>query len=156
MRTSWPETWADPVTFRYFAYGSNLWPPRMRSRCPSALVVATAVLDGWRAVYDKPSRDGSAKLNIRPDPVGSVQGVVYRISDKERGVLDAAEPGYQPVIVELDAVPTLTYAFQGEPHPDSPYDWYVDLVVRGARHHDLDWESLAVPASRDTSNRFWV
>ena len=80
------------MTFRYFAYGSNMWTPRMQARCPSARVVKTAVLGGWRAVYDKPSVDGSAKLNIRPDPIGAVSGVVYEVDPLERDLLDRAEP----------------------------------------------------------------
>ena len=79
------------TTFRYFAYGSNLWTPRMVERCPSARVVEVAHLVGWRRVYDKPSIDGSAKLNLRPDPEGLVPGVVYDIEHAERERLDAAE-----------------------------------------------------------------
>lgn len=110
----------------------------MRSRCPSAIVVGTARLDGWVAVYDKPSVDGSAKLNIRPDPHSRVQGVVYEIDDADRAALDAAEPRYTPIQVEIDGLPTLTYTYQGEPHDAPPYDWYVAMVTAGARHHSID------------------
>jgi hypothetical protein len=48
----------------------------MRDRRPSARIVSTAELPGWRAVYDKASVDGSAKLNIRAHATGTVQRVV--------------------------------------------------------------------------------
>ena len=132
------------MTFRYFAYGSNMWAPRMRSRCPSARLIGTAVIWGWMAVYDKPSTDGSAKLNIRPVVAGSVAGVVYEIEDQERGRLDAAEPSYAPI----DTPVGLAYAYEGDPATASPYGWYVALVEAGARSH-----GLVAPSSPATSAR---
>lgn len=125
------------MSFRYFAYGSNLWPPQMRSRCPSAHVIGTAKLEGWSAVYDKPSEDGSAKLNIRLDPDGSVEGVVYEIDDGERQALDAAEPGYAPIEVDVACGSALTYSFGGDAHDTGPYDWYVATVALGAASHGI-------------------
>lgn len=121
------------MTFRYFAYGSNLWEPWLRSRCPSASAVGTARLEGWTGVYDKPSVDGSAKLNIRPDPDGSIEGVVYEINDSERGALDLAEPLYSPILTEHG----LTYTYEAEPSEALPYDWYVAVVAKGASEHGL-------------------
>lgn len=121
------------VTFRYFAYGSNMWPPRMRARCPSARIVGTAVLSGWLVVYDKPSVDGTAKLNIRSQSTGAVPGVVYEISDRERELLDRAEPGYAP----LDTPVGLVYAYDGEAATVLPADWYVAIVGAGAHAHGL-------------------
>lgn len=122
------------MTFRYFAYGSNMWTPRMQSRCPSAQVAGTAVLPGWRAVYDKPSVDGSAKLNIRPDSGAAVSGVVYEIEPRERDLLDRGEPSDRPIATPVG----LTYAYEGEATLEPPFGWYVDLVEAGARSHGLE------------------
>mgnify|MGYP001815030179 CR=1 FL=1 len=122
------------MSFRYFAYGSNMWTPRMRQRCPSARLVGTAALVGWRATYDKPSVDGSAKLNIRPQAGGSAPGVIYEIEDHERAQLDAAEPRYTPIETHLG----LTSAYEGVPATVPPAEWYVDLVEAGARAHGLE------------------
>lgn len=121
------------MAFRYFAYGSNLWAPRMRSRCPTARLIGPAVLDGWVAGYVKPGADGTAKLGIRPRLGGRVAGVVYEIDDRDRAALDAAEEGY-------DAIETshgLTYAYGGVPTSTRPAGWYVSTVERGARSHGL-------------------
>ena len=126
------------VTFRYFAYGSNMHTPRLESRCPSARPVGTAVLSGWQTVYDKPSTDGTAKLNIRPRPGAETRGVVYEIDDHERAALDAAEPRYRPIETPLG----LTYHYEGEPAGVPPADWYVALVEAGAQAHGIDREPM--------------
>lgn len=137
------------MSFRYFAYGSNLWTPQMRSRCPSAVPLGTATVEGWRIAYDKPSTDGSAKLNIRPHPAGMVEGVVYRIDDNERDRLDAAEPRYTPLMVEIGGQPTLTYVYEGEPSAAAPYEWYVDVARLGAATHGIGHGALVVDAPPD-------
>lgn len=139
------------MTFRYFAYGSNMWAPRMRERCPSARVARTAVLTGWVAVYDKPSTDSSAKLNIRPSATRSVAGVVYEIDESERASLDEAEPLYRAVETPVG----LTYVYDGEPTALLPHAWYVRIVEAGARSHGLmapvvQRAPAEDPASRDS------
>jgi hypothetical protein len=95
--------------------------------------VGIATLVGWRTAYDKPSLDGSAKLNIRRDPAGTVSGVVYEIAATDRGHLDAAEAGYRAI----DTAVGLAYAYLGQPATVPPFGWYVDLVEAGARVHGL-------------------
>lgn len=130
------------MAFLYFAYGSNLWPPQMLGRCPSALRIGTARLDGWRTVYDKPSRDGSSKLNIVESPGDSVLGAVYEIDDEERSALDGAEDRYDPlgVTVSTDTGARLgvrTYRWTGVASEALPYDWYLSIAQAGAALHGL-------------------
>lgn len=125
------------MTFLYFAYGSNMWPPQIRSRCPSAQPIDVSRLAGWAPVYDKPSRDGSSKLNITESDSG-VHGVIYEIADDERPALDAAEPGYEPIRVRLESdVEALTYRWAKRGSDVRPYDWYVSTVLAGANRHEL-------------------
>jgi ribosomal protein S18 acetylase RimI-like enzyme len=140
---------AATMSFRYFAYGSNLWVPQMRSRCSSARPVRTAVLEGWDLAYDKPSTDGSAKLNIRPAPGGSVHGVVYELSDDDRPVLDAAEPLYTPIEVTVGDETALTYTYEGGHSDRNPYDWYVSIVRAGADSHGLPTNDHDITADPD-------
>lgn len=109
----------------------------MRSRCPSARPLGVTRLAGWAPVYDKPSRDGSSKLNITEDG-SEVYGVVYEIADEERTALDNAEPGYQPMEVRLESgMEGLTYRWIGTGSATRPYDWYVSTVLSGATRHEL-------------------
>lgn len=130
------------MTFLYFAYGSNLWPPQMCARCASARLIGTGVVHGWRVAYDKPGADGTAKANLRAAPASEVQGVVYEMDTADRHALDLAEPGYTPfdVEVQLDdgrVVDALTYRYEPEGTDARPTDWYVSLVTGGASHHGL-------------------
>ena len=125
------------MTFLYFAYGSNMWLPQIRSRCPSARAIGGAVLVGWEAVYDKPSLDGSAKLNIRAREDSIVNGVLFEIEDSERATLDDAEPRYDPITVEVGGRDVLTYTWTGEAFTKPPYEWYVSMVEAGARSHGV-------------------
>jgi len=146
------------VTFLYFAYGSNLWPPRLYGRCPSAREVGSAVLQGWVPVYSKPSVDGSAKLSIVERKGSRVHGALYEIDEAERSALDQAEPGYRPVVVEVsrrsgELSDVLTYQWMDAPVLRAPYDWYLSMVLMGARYHQLPDEYVAsclvVTAERD-------
>jgi ribosomal protein S18 acetylase RimI-like enzyme len=137
------------VSFAYFAYGSNLWLPQIRSRCPSAQVIGPATLADWALICDKPSADGSSKFNIRPQPGGTVDGLVYDIEDAERESLDAAEPGYTPVHVELEVGWTLAYTYEGEPHRGAAHDWYVATARAGAVAHGLPTAALGVETAPD-------
>ena len=128
------------MTFLYFAYGSNLWPPQMCSRCSSARVVGIGTADGWSLVYDKPGADGTAKANLREASGSAVKGVVYELDEADRSRLDRAEPGYTPFPVEVildggDVVEALTYRFEPEGTDALPVDWYVGIVTAGAAHH---------------------
>lgn len=130
------------MSFLYFAYGSNLWPPRLRARCPSAWSRGEAVLTGWSPIYDKPGADGTAKLNLRESPGFETLGVIYTIDDADRPALDRAEPGY--LAFEVPVVPVgghpvtaLTYRWIPEGTTAAPAGWYVAMVVAGAAHHGL-------------------
>ncbi len=137
------------MSFLYFAYGSNLWVPQMRSRCPSATPTGTAVLGGWSMVCDKPSRDGSAKFNIRRNPGGTVPGVLYEIEDEERHQLDEVEHRYTPIAVDVGGDRALTYTYEGDPHDRPPYDWYLAVALAGAAQHGLPDDHLRCDVEPD-------
>lgn len=150
------------MTRLYCAYGSNLWLPRLLGRCPRARPTGTATLDGWQPVYDKPSIDGSSKLNIRPSEGSTVYGAVYQVDEEQLADLDAAEPRYRRVGLTVMAStprsgrqPVFVYRWTGEPSSERPFDWYVDMVVAGARHHGLppDYIEKHLEAAVMTSSR---
>lgn len=131
------------TTLRYFAYGSNLHPERLRRRTPSAVLVTTSELPGWRLSFEKRGRDGSAKATITPadEPDLSVHGAVYEVAMAEKRRLDRIEglnKGYHEYVLSLpDAGEVWTYrADTGYTYPSLvPFRWYRDLVVLGARYH---------------------
>src|SRR5262245_27641139 len=98
----------------YFAYGSNLSSRRLEERVPGARARGRARLAGYRLVADKPGRDGSAKVNIAPDPAGLVWGALFEVEASDLAHLDRHEGGYERFEVSVDAgagpVGAVTYA----------------------------------------------
>jgi len=138
----------DPEYFLYFAYGSNLHPHRLRERTPSAEVIGQALLSRHQLRFHKLGLDGSAKCDARHtgNPDHRVHGVVYRIEERHRPELDRAESlgtGYDARLVTLhsDAGPLSAWCYhaceQAIVGGLQPFDWYLDYVVAGARHHGL-------------------
>ena len=104
-------------------------------------------MSGWRVVYDKPSLDGSAKLNIRPSEDSAVEGVLFEIDDSDREALDEAEPRYDPISVEVAGGKALSYTWTGNAFTGLPYEWYVSMVNAGAKSHGV--EPLATKVQAD-------
>ena len=70
----------------YFAYGSNMAAQQMQARCPGAVALGPARLDGWRFFVN---RRGTA--SIRPDATHHVHGIVWRIQPQHKATLDHFE-----------------------------------------------------------------
>ena len=75
----------------YLAYGSNLHVAQMKRRCPGAIAVGRAWLEGWKLAF-RGSKTG-AYLTIIPDPDSVVPIGVWKITDADERALDFYE-GY--------------------------------------------------------------
>lgn len=133
---------------KYFAYGSNMFTPRLRERVPSAQVVDVAKLVGYRLRFHKRSRDKSGKCNAlrTDDPQDTVWGVVFEIDPSEKGRLHDAEglgKGYREAIVQMvgsqGQMTAFLYVAEASAIDDSlkPYTWYKQFVIHGAHQHSL-------------------
>lgn len=132
--------------FLYFAYGSNLLSSRLRARTASALVVGRAVLRSHALRWHMASADGSGKCDVVAvdDRDAAVHGVVYRIDQAEKHLLDRAESlgvGYREdrVTVDLGGATTTACVYRALRIDAAavPYDWYHALVLEGAREQAL-------------------
>ena len=132
----------------YLAYGSNLHPMRLTDRIPSAHLVGTSELRGYRMSFHKRSEDGSAKCTLQKtaDSNDIAYAAVYSVSEEEVPILDAIEgvgDGYDrahfDVTVEGASLGIFTY-IASDTHlifDLEPYDWYKRLVLAGARYHNF-------------------
>lgn len=126
----------------YFAYGSNLHPGRLIARLGDLEERGAAVLPDHRLTFDKFGGDTSGKCTIQPSPGHTVHGALYGITADQRAVLDVIEGAryaVRPVRVRaadtvLDAFTYVALAEHTRPGL-APFDWYRELVVRGALHH---------------------
>lgn len=64
---------------RYFAYGSNMNPARVRDRGLHVVHAESAVLDGFHLTFDKHARahQGSGHASVAVRPGSRVEGVLY-------------------------------------------------------------------------------
>lgn len=84
-------------------------------------------------------------------------GTLYQADDADRPALQASEPGYEEYPVRVghrnSTVDAVTFRWRGEPaEPPLPFDWYVGIVVEGARRQGLPgwWvDGLTVGCRRD-------
>ena len=152
-------------TLVYFAYGSNMLTQRLQARCKSARAKGMASVTGYRLAFSKRSTDGSGKATLVADPDGQVIGAAFEIAADDVKELDRIEgrgKGYER-IEELAALSypdrqpiTVTAYIAQDDFLDpalQPYDWYRDLVLKGAEQQLLPDSYLAtlraIPALAD-------
>ncbi len=124
----------------YFAYGSNMCPEQMRSRCPNAKAVGPAKLGGFAFLINQ-----RGVATIRPEEGGTVHGVLWRISPDCEEWLDfcegVEEGWYRKEQVQVRrrgvrAQTALAYIDErtgaGRPRPG-----YIARVLRGAMTFEL-------------------
>ena len=141
-------------SFLYFAYGSNMLLQRLKERCSSAVFQETVYVDGYSLNFSKKSIDDSGKATIKQSGGGRVYGTVFELKDDDLERLDKAEgngKGYtrnddfrvRSTITD-HALQVSTYIADHGSCDQSlrPYDWYLDLVIAGARQHSLPEEYI--------------
>src|SRR5262249_43809868 len=67
-----------------FSYGSDMNPARGSAGGLRAIGIRGATLPGHRLVFDKHASDhlGAAHANLVPDPIATVEGVLYELADE--------------------------------------------------------------------------
>lgn len=138
---------------KYFAYGSNMSPVRLRSRTPSAQKLGVFVLKGHTLKFHKIGKDGSAKCNAYATDAETdiVEGVVFEIDPGELAELDRAEGlgnGYEKQRVTVsnpqgDTVEVFSYFATRINDSLLPFSWYKKHVLKGAKDADLSSDYMA-------------
>lgn len=128
----------------YFAYGSNMLPARLLARCPSARLIGPARVRGYSLRFWKHGMDGSAKATLVEGP-GTCAGALFALDRADLPALDRAEGagrGYDrhEGVRVVHAGRQITASSYVAPRPRAglrAFDWYLALVLAGARLHDL-------------------
>jgi gamma-glutamylcyclotransferase (GGCT)/AIG2-like uncharacterized protein YtfP len=124
---------------RYFAYGSNMSTAMMKRRCPSAVAINTARLEGWRFFIM-----ATGFASIAPAKGSVVHGVLWRLAPRDLAALNA----YEGVDGGLYVRRTLPVRCQGRhesalvyvgtsPLPGRPRPTYQWSIAAAARHWQL-------------------
>ena len=136
----------------YLAYGSNLHIQHMQQRCPTAEVLGTSTLLGYRLVFN-------GVATIEPDPDRSVPVLLWDIKPADEPPLDRYE-GFphlyrrETVQVELNGktVDAMVYIMNSDGiAPPSPY--YYDVIRQGYEMNGLDISVLKQARLESISDR---
>ena len=119
----------------YIAYGSNLNLKQMRHRCPTAKVVGTVSLEGWKMTF---RGKGNGVATIEHSENDSVPVLIWRIMSRDEQALDIYEgaPSFyrkETIPVELDGetVQAMVY-IMNDGHPlSSPSNGYYATILEG-------------------------
>ena len=131
----------------YFAYGSNMYVPRIKARVPSAKVISQGTLLSHQLKFHKIGRDGSAKCDVffTGNPNHQVHGVLFTINISEKADLDRAEGlgnGYEIktdyiLLPNREQKKTFFYIATAIDEKLYPFDWYKEYVLQGAISNKL-------------------
>lgn len=144
---------------KYFAYGEMMFSARLQKVVPNAICLGTAKVMGYKLYFHNRGHDDpSGKCNIVPvkDPCCEVYGVVYEIGQRDRYLLDKDQSlgcGNQDVTLKVFPVDNASdsngwFAFTYIAHKENifedlvPYHWYKEMVLSGAREHNLPAEYI--------------
>ena len=141
----------------YLAYGSNLLPERIYSRCPDAKFAGRVELKGWRLLFKK-SKTG-CYLTIEQDANRTVPCIVFKISEYDEALLDKYE-GYPKRKFDLKVLfnsgkkskeprRCVAYILHEERSLGEPPGDYVRLLLDAYRHWGYD-EHLIWMAAKDS------
>lgn len=145
---------------KYFAYGENMFSPKLYDIALEAICLGVYKIIGYRlSFHNRGYDDPSGKCNIIPvkNPKYEVYGVLYEIAQNEKCLLDKAQGlGYANQEITLKVFPVRSennqaglnlesgvFAFTYIADKDNvfedlvPFSWYKEMIITGAREHQL-------------------
>ncbi|MEQ2008476.1 MAG: gamma-glutamylcyclotransferase family protein [Limisphaerales bacterium] len=127
----------------YFAYGSNMDVQQMAVRCPDAVVVGTACLQGHRFLINT-----HGVATVVPSRGKTVHGVLWEISKADEASLDRYEgvaSGFyckatMRVRQKSGRITTALIYIAKDEQPGTPRAGYMERVAAAAKSHRLSAE----------------
>jgi hypothetical protein len=127
----------------YFAYGSNLLKERLKNRIRIYHEHHKGFIKNHSLIFNKRSIDKTSKANIEYRKGCNVWGVCYEIDPEGFDKLAKIEKGYEikeiAVFLQNDEAKFIVANtfISSDLSKNPPAKEYVDLIVRGAKEHDL-------------------
>lgn len=138
-------------TLLYFAYGSNMNRNQMAFRCPDAKVAGTVRLEGYRLAFCE-NGGGIGVATVLPEPDSFVDGVLWRISERDERRLDHYEGfpylyGKAPVTVtgrNGQKLEVMAYSMNSpyKEVPAMPSKAYLEGILDGCRQNGIKIASI--------------
>jgi len=132
----------------YIAYGSNMNTEQMAVRCPTAKVVGTATLNGWRLQFN-------GVATIVPESGASTPVVVWSIEDADERSLDRYEgfpcfyyKKYLTVELNDKRLTAMVYVMMAGHAEAEPSEYYYNSIERGYKSAGICDGTLAAAYER--------
>jgi gamma-glutamylcyclotransferase (GGCT)/AIG2-like uncharacterized protein YtfP len=127
---------------KYFAYGMNTNLDEMHTRCPGAVPIGAAWLDGYEFVF-------RTHADIAAKPGARCHGVLWEIDLRNLQALDVLE-GYPYYYTRFNVkvntgkyiVPALTYQMNDQSRLKEPGEGYLEMVTEGYRQNGVRTEQI--------------
>ena len=131
----------------YIAYGSNLNLSQMASRCPTAKVLGTSEMKGWRLLFR--GAHAGAVATVEPFKGGSVPVLVWEITPADEAALDRYE-GWpflyrkETIKVKLGGktVKAMVYIMNDGRPLGQPSCYYYSTILEGYKSAGFDVDIL--------------
>lgn len=131
----------------YIAYGSNLNLSQMASRCPTAKVLGTSEMKGWRLLFR--GAHAGAVATVEPFKGSSVPVIVWEITPADEAALDRYE-GWpflyrkENVKVKLNgkSVTAMVYIMNDGRPLGQPSCYYYSTILEGYKSAGFDVDIL--------------
>ena len=147
----------------YFSYGSNMSSERLGDRVAITRAIGPARIDAYRLCCNKRGADGSGKANLVIDASSRAWGVLFEIAASQWQRLNGFEVGYERVSCRVTTAGGVSHdasmylALEAAATELPPFDWYLALMLSGAREHRLPAAVIAElenwPTRRDERTR---
>lgn len=132
----------------YIAYGSNLNVDQMVRRCPDAVMIGSAVLDGYRLLFRSSGRRAGV-ATIEPSADGSVPVGIWSISEADEVSLDRYE-GWPYLYEKKDfrvrvngkTITAMAYVMTPGHMIAPPMYSYMDTIIEGYYNFGFDTKPL--------------
>lgn len=153
---------APPKDRLYIAYGSNLNLKQMGRRCPTAEIVGTTSLRGWRLMFRGGCR--SAVATIERAPKYNVPVLIWRLQTGDEHNLDIYEGWphlYRKetlrITVNRQRVYAMIYIMNEKGHPyGTPSKGYFDTILEGYKDADFNdsvlWQAVSDSVDEEKKN----
>lgn len=137
---------------KYFAYGLNMSSSKLTKRVGQVIDLGKAYLKDYILVFNKLSKDGSGKANVKIKSGVITEGVLYELDEDQISKLDKREG----VPNHYSRVKRKFTSISGEPFEAEiyiactrkiinglkPTKGYLSIIIEGAAEHNLSDEYL--------------
>lgn len=137
------------MSYYIFSFGSNILSSRINERVGKSKFIEFRKLKGFELVFNKKSKDGSSKANLKPNRSGIVYGTIREFTEEQKLKLNKFEGlgyGYEFIhVATIDSKKIYAYIATDPKYLTEdllPFDWYLNYVIEGLKENNVEEDYL--------------